>query len=129
MKTLLLLSALTLGLTHAAAIAQPAPKPLSRAQLMTACLSEAEWPVTASPAYVNASAHHKAQMTNAYNADVRALKAMCVRMNGAQAADLSALGSECQSLIETTTRRYGPRGEAHLSRGSAICKAMAAPSI
>jgi hypothetical protein len=128
MKTLLLISAFALGLSHTAAIAQASPKPFSRAALQTACLTEAEWPVTGSGAYQNSSAHRKAQMRNAYNADVRALKAMCVRMDQAAPTELSALGGECQALIETTARKYGQRGEAHLTRTSAICRAMTTPA-
>ncbi len=116
--TILAASAVVPALPAAAAPAQ-AQAPIA------ACLSEAQWPVTHSPAFADGSARERERLLNGYDATVTRYAGLCRRIATAPAAARADANAQCQQDATDDQTRAGDDARAHLARMAARCAALA----
>ena len=95
---------------------------------ITACLSEAQWPVTHSPAFADGSARTREVLLNGYNPAVGRFSGLCRRIATAPAGDRAAANSECQRDAADDKTGAGDTTRAHLERMATRCAALVTPT-
>jgi hypothetical protein len=92
-------------------------------EVLEACYAEAQWPVTASSAYVYGNGRQREQLTNGSNREAYAMRRLCYRL-AARASDTTALSNQCAGLVADTLKRHGDEAVAHARRQKALCEQL-----
>ncbi len=95
---------------------------------LDACYAEAQWPVTASSAYVYGNARQREQLSNGFNRDVYAMRRLCYRMTLGGAA-ASGVAGQCADLLADMLKRHGAEAIAHASRQKGLCETLSGEGV
>ncbi len=117
-------AAFTLLAASAAVPAFPAIAASSQAPV-AACLTEAQWPVTHSPAYADGSARTREVLLNSYDAAVTRYTGLCRLIATAPAAGRAEANAQCQHDIADDKTAATADARQHLARMAARCAALA----
>ena len=90
---------------------------------VAACLAEAQWPVTQSPAFADGSARTRERLLNAHNPAVSRYSVLC-RQIAAKPARAQA-NAHCQQDAVDDKTGANDATRAHLDRMAARCAALA----
>lgn len=92
------------------------------APALDACYAEAQWPVTASSAYVYGNARQREQLRNG-SRESYAMRRLCYRMTVAT-SDSNDLAMQCAGLVDATLKRHGDKAVGHARRQVALCEQL-----
>lgn len=93
------------------------------------CYAEAQWPVTASAAYVYGNARQREQLRNSSSPDVYRLQRVCFTMTRTGSAQQTALAADCGRMIADRLQTYGSKAHAHAVRQRALCEALSGQAV
>jgi len=105
-----------------------AATPDKHAAARDACYAEAQWPVTASNAYVYGNARQREQQVNGSNREAYAMRRLCYRLT-TDTSNAGGLAAECADRIAGTMKYHGAKAEAHARRQKALCENLSGQSI
>jgi len=92
---------------------------------IAACLAEAQWPVTHSPAFADGSPRTREALLNGYNPAVSRFSGLCRRIATAPTGDRTRTNDQCQRDVADDKTGADDAARAHLERMAARCAALA----